>query len=156
MGRDWFELRCEAGVPAYVHSRTRQSVERAPGTGPSEWALSRAAFFTRFPRVSLIKRTGCGTPIGTVECVPCGPVPVFEPGDVLAIPYDTRREPEPVRVVAVQMPLPTCGTEASYLLEDGTMVCWSDRDEAWLTRRGHEVAIGAVRLPKRPRRRKSR
>jgi len=144
-------------MPAYVHSRTRRSLERSLGTGPSEWVLARAAFFSSFPNASTIRRPGIGTVLGTVDCVPCGPMPVFEPGDVLAIPYDARKEPESVRVVAVQMPLPTCGTEASYLLEDGTMVCWSDRDEAWLTRRGQDVILGAVRMPKRASgRRKSR
>jgi len=154
MRREWFELRCEAGIHAYVHSRTREAVERSPGTGPSEWVLARAAFFSRFPGASAIRRQGCGTPLGTVDCVPSGPLPVFEPGDVLAIPYDIRRKPEPVRVVAVQMPLPTCGAEASYLLEDGTMTRWSERDEAWLTRRGAEVALGAVRMRKRAGRRR--
>lgn len=155
MRREWLELRCEAGLPAYVHSRTRRSVERVPGSAPSEWALARAAFFSSFPKAKTIRRHGADTVLGTVDCVPCGPLPVFEPGDVLVIPYDGRKEPETVRVVAVQMPLPTCGTEASYLLEDGTMVCWSDRDEAWLTRRGQEVALGAVRMPVRKTRRRT-
>jgi len=156
MRREWLELTCEAGFPAYVHSRTGVAVGRAPGTGPFEWVLARAAFFTRFPRATAILRQGCGTALGTVDCVPCGPLPVFEPGDVLAIPYDIRRKPVTVRVVAVQMPLPTCGAEASYLLEDGTMTCWSERHEVWMTRRGPEVALGAVRVPKRAGRRKAR
>jgi len=144
MPREWFELRYEDGLPAYVHSRTSQKVSRTRDMDEASWTGARSQFVARFPGAKQIRRSDDAI-VGWVDCLPASLDPLFNPGDHLIFDDLYCGSPRRCRVAGVQMPLPLYGGVPSYILEDGTQIIWK-QSECWTTDEGQDFVLISRRI----------